>query len=99
MARHAGLNLARTCGAWQSCPPADRRTLFHPKDGREVRAALHGRRRPRRRQRVCRSEIIGTSVSGLSSVDTKTVLVTKLESRSNSRARTVVTTAAGMDAS
>jgi len=42
---------------------------------------------------------MGTSVSGLSSVDTNTVLVTKLESRSNSRARTVVTTAAGIDAS
>ena len=38
-----------------------------------------------------------TRVTGLINVDTKTTLVTKLESRSNSRASTVVITAAGIE--
>ena len=41
----------------------------------------------------------GVKVSGLSSVDMKTTFVTKAGATSNSRARIVVTTAAGIDAS
>ena len=41
----------------------------------------------------------GVSVSGLSSVDRKTVFVTKAGATSNSRARIVVKTATGIEAS
>jgi hypothetical protein len=41
----------------------------------------------------------GVSVNGLSNVDAKTTLVTNAGATSNSKARMVVTTAAGIDAS